>query len=126
MAWFLTEDPDEYFATAGGFLTSDVAANTILLVAADRLRAQDGSRGFISSGTVPGGPVPGGPVPGGPVPGGPVPGGPVADGPGSGGNAPLLGWWREPGTAIAGAFLYTPPYPAVLTSMSPDIASALA
>ena len=116
MAWFLTEDPDEYLATAGGFLTSDVAANTILLVAADRLRAKDGSRGFISSC----------PVPGGPVPGGPVAGGPVAGGPGSGGNAPLLGWWREPGTAIAGAFLYTPPYPAVLTSMSPDIASALA
>jgi hypothetical protein len=43
MAWFLTEDPDEHLATAGGFLTSDVAANTILLVAADRLRAQDGS-----------------------------------------------------------------------------------
>ena len=121
MAWFLTEDPDEYLATAGGFLTSDVAANTILLVAADRLRAKDGSRGFISSG-----PVPGGPVPGGPVPGGSVAGGSVAGGSGSGGNAPLLGWWREPGTAIAGAFLYTPPYPAVLTSMSPDIACALA
>jgi GNAT superfamily N-acetyltransferase len=47
----------------------------------------------------------------------------------SGGGPPLFGWWQPPGppgSAIAAAFLHTPPYPVVLTSMAADVATQLA
>jgi len=49
--------------------------------------------------------------------------GPAAFGPGS----PLFGWWQQPGTGVVGAAcLHTPPFPVALTSMTADIAAALA
>jgi RimJ/RimL family protein N-acetyltransferase len=43
-----------------------------------------------------------------------------------GGPAALLGWWREPGGDVAGAFLHTPPYPAAVSAMPDGAAEALA
>jgi hypothetical protein len=91
MTWLLTEDPDEYLAAAGAFLTSDPVANTTLLVVAERLRSEGGNASGRSAPGARAGPD----------------------------RAPLLGWWRPAGTTIAGAFLHTPPYPVVLTSMTP-------
>jgi RimJ/RimL family protein N-acetyltransferase len=48
-------------------------------------------------------------------------------GPGAfGGSAPLFGWQAEPGSAVTAAFLYTPPFPVVLTAMTDGHAAALA
>ena len=94
MTWLLTEDPDEYLAAAGAFLTSDPVANTIPLVAADRLRARGG---VASAGSV-----------------------------ASASRSPLFGWWRESDASVAGAFLHSPPYPPILTSMTGQAAAALA
>jgi GNAT superfamily N-acetyltransferase len=38
----------------------------------------------------------------------------------------LLGWWTEPGGAVAGAFMWTPPHPPLLTAMPAGAAAALA
>ena len=43
-----------------------------------------------------------------------------------GGEAPLFGWWAEPGGEVSAAFLHTPPYPPALTSMPEQPAAALA
>ena len=49
--------------------------------------------------------------------------GPAAFGP----DHPLFGWWLPPGTGVVGAaFLHTPPYPVVLTSMAAQTAAELA
>jgi GNAT superfamily N-acetyltransferase len=40
---------------------------------------------------------------------------------------PLFGWWQPPGeSAVTAAFLHSPPFPVALTSMTVDIAIALA
>ncbi|MHA4818751.1 GNAT family N-acetyltransferase [Streptomyces aculeolatus] len=39
-----------------------------------------------------------------------------------GDGTPEFGWWRRPGGRVAGAFLYTPPFPLVLARM-PDAAA---
>ena len=51
-----------------------------------------------------------------------------AAGPGAfGGSAPLFGWWPGPDGEVSAAFLHTPPFPMVLTSVpGPDSAAALA
>jgi predicted GNAT family acetyltransferase len=88
MAWQLTEDLETYLAAAGGFLRAHPAQNTIMLTAAEAIRAR---------------------------------------GPGAfGGPAPLFGWQAEPGGAVSAAFLHTPPYPVVLTTMSAARAASLA
>lgn len=43
-----------------------------------------------------------------------------------GDGAPLFGWWAEPGGEVTAAFLHTPPYLPVLTSMPEPQAAALA
>ena len=43
-----------------------------------------------------------------------------------GGAAPLFGWWAEPGGEVSAAFLHSPPYPPVLTSMPGQRAAELA
>jgi GNAT superfamily N-acetyltransferase len=43
-----------------------------------------------------------------------------------GGTAPLFGWWQEENGTVSGAFLHTPPFPVVLTSVPPPVAAALA
>ena len=43
-----------------------------------------------------------------------------------GDTAPMFGWWQEPGQAITGAFLHTPPYGVALTAMTVEPAVALA
>jgi hypothetical protein len=45
----------------------------------------------------------------------------TAAGPGGADGPPLFGWWRPDSarTAILGAFMHTPGFPAFLTSMSP-------
>ncbi len=43
-----------------------------------------------------------------------------------GGADPLFGWWAEPGGEVTAAFLHTPPYPPVLTSMPDRCAAVLA
>src|ERR1700685_4528535 len=51
-----------------------------------------------------------------------------AAGPASyGAVAPLFGWWPGPDGQVSAAFLHTPPFPVVLTSVpGPDAAAALA
>jgi RimJ/RimL family protein N-acetyltransferase len=88
MAWQFTEDLDAYLAAAGSFLRAHAAENTILLTAAESLRA----RGPAAFGAAP----------------------------------PLFGWWAGPDGAAGAAFLHTPPYPVVLTAMTPSAAAALA
>lgn len=45
----------------------------------------------------------------------------------AGEDLPLMGWWRaEDGAAVDGAFLHTPPFPALLSAMTADAAAALA
>jgi hypothetical protein len=34
-----------------------------------------------------------------------------------GARAPLFGWWQEPDGEVSAAFLHTPPFPVVLTSV---------
>jgi GNAT superfamily N-acetyltransferase len=44
-----------------------------------------------------------------------------------GASAPLFGWWHGPDGQVSAAFLHTPPFPVVLTSVpGPDAAAALA
>ena len=88
MAWFLSDSLAEYAASADGLLRGSPARNTILLGAAETLRAR-GRAAF-------------------------------------GGEAPLFGWWTEPGGEVTAAFLHTPPYQPVLTSMAERQAAALA
>jgi GNAT superfamily N-acetyltransferase len=45
---------------------------------------------------------------------------------GGGDAGALLGWWTEPGGAVTGAFLWTPPHPPVLTGMPAAAAGVLA
>ncbi|HLK02102.1 MAG TPA: GNAT family N-acetyltransferase, partial [Streptosporangiaceae bacterium] len=42
------------------------------------------------------------------------------------GAAPVFGWWQPRGGPVTGAFLRTPPFPALLTMMPADAAIALA
>ena len=88
MAWFLSDSLAEYAASADGLLRGSPARNTILLGAAETLRAR-GRAAF-------------------------------------GGEAPLFGWWAEPDGEVTAAFLHTPPYQPVLTSMPERQAAALA
>jgi hypothetical protein len=41
-------------------------------------------------------------------------------------DAPAYGWWREEGGQVAGAFLWTPPRPAVVSPMPREAAAQLA
>jgi RimJ/RimL family protein N-acetyltransferase len=43
-----------------------------------------------------------------------------------GGQPPLFGWWQDPDGKISGAFLQTPPYPVLVTTVEADAAAALA
>jgi len=88
MAWFLSDSLAEYAASADELLRGSPARNTILLGAAETLRAR-GRAAF-------------------------------------GGEAPLFGWWAEPDGEVTAAFLHTPPYQPVLTSMPEWQAAALA
>ena len=47
---------------------------------------------------------------------------------GNGNHRPLFGWWRDGngGVGVRGAFLHTPPFPMLLTSMPDDAAAGLA
>jgi predicted GNAT family acetyltransferase len=88
MAWYLSDRLAEYAAAADGMLRARPGQNTILLGAAETLRAR-GTGAF-------------------------------------GATAPLFGWWQQPGREVTAAFLHTPPFPAVLTSMTAEQAVALA
>jgi GNAT superfamily N-acetyltransferase len=41
-------------------------------------------------------------------------------------RSPLLGWWTGPAGQVGGAFLHTPPFPLLLTSVTPPAAADLA
>ncbi|MGC9668773.1 GNAT family N-acetyltransferase [Planosporangium sp. 12N6] len=43
-----------------------------------------------------------------------------------GGDSPLLGWWRPERAAVAGVFVHTPPYPAVVTRLPGPAVPSLA
>ncbi|WEV29296.1 GNAT family N-acetyltransferase [Streptomyces sp. 71268] len=43
-----------------------------------------------------------------------------------GDQPPRYGWWHEPDGAVAGAFVWTPPYPVQLSPMAPAAAAELA
>ena len=47
-------------------------------------------------------------------------------GPGAFGGPPVFGWWQGPGGAVTAAFLHTPPFAVVLTSMPAEVAAELA
>jgi GNAT superfamily N-acetyltransferase len=42
------------------------------------------------------------------------------------GDGARLGWWTDPGGAVTGSFLWTPPHPPLLTAVPPGAAAALA
>ena len=89
MPWVLSDSLQDYSVTAGGLLQANAGRNTILLNAAETLRA----RGLATFGP----------------------------------GTPLFGWWQQPGTGVvSAAFLHTPPFPVVLTSMAAESAAALA
>ena len=107
MTWTLSEDLKEFLAAAGAFLRSNPARNTVQLAALEALRA-GGLQVF-------------------------------------GEGLSLFGWWRpvEPrggeadprsgaraavpqDSAVAGAFMHTPPYPVLLTRLPAGAAPALA
>jgi GNAT superfamily N-acetyltransferase len=89
MPWVLSDSLPDYSATAEGLVRANVVRNTVLLGAAETLRA----RGLAAFGP----------------------------------DRPLFGWWLPPGTGtVSAAFLQTPPYPVVLTSMPAEIAAELA
>ncbi|MEU8826927.1 GNAT family N-acetyltransferase [Streptomyces sp. NPDC048636] len=98
MAWTTTDDLDTFLAAAGAFLRKRPAEHTVLLTVASSLAAAGSDR--------------------------------------YGERPPHYGWWRpepEPGAAadgagdaagaVGGAFLWTPPYPPVLSPL-PDLAAA--
>jgi GNAT superfamily N-acetyltransferase len=89
MPWVLSDSLPDYSATAEGLVRARAARNTILLNAAETLRA----RGLAAFGP----------------------------------DRPLFGWWRPPGSnQVSAAFLHTPPYPVVLTSVAAETAAELA
>jgi hypothetical protein len=100
MSWLMTADAGEFLDAAGAFLRLEPARNTVLLTVAENFLAR---RAATKTGGAAG-------------PGNASPADP--------GAAPLFGWWEQ-GT-VGGAFLHTPPFPAVLTAMAPQTAAALA
>ena len=46
--------------------------------------------------------------------------------PRAGDELPLLGWWRSESGAVEAAFLHTPPFPVLLSTMTEEAATALA
>ncbi len=89
MPWVISDSLPDYSAIADGLLRANAGQNTILLGAAETLRA----RGLAAFGP----------------------------------DRPLFGWWQPPGSnQVSAAFLHTPPYPVVLTSVAAETAAELA
>ena len=96
MSWLVTQAVEEFLAEAGDFLRAEPARNTVLLSVTENLRVAAAAR----------------------------PTRPRA------GDGTLLGWWRPSPAhipnAVVGAFLHTPGFPVVLTSMPGEAVTALA
>ena len=101
MSWFTTGAVDEFLAEAGEFLRAEPARNTVILSVTENLRVGAAGRpaGAVGATT-------------------------------ARGDETLLGWWRPgPGTnlgAVCGAFMHTPGFPVMLTSMPGEAMTGLA
>lgn len=107
MSWFTTTAVGEFLAQAGDFLRAEPARNTVILSVTENLRVAAAARppGRQAHPERPGHPEP------------------------PAGDRSLLGWWRpgpsgNPG-AVGGAFLHTPGFPVVLTSMTGEAVTGL-
>jgi RimJ/RimL family protein N-acetyltransferase len=96
VSWFTTGAAGEFLAEAGDFLRAEPVRNTVILSVTENLRV-------AAAAWPPGTPS---------------------------GDQPLLGWWR-PGTVadpgpVGGAFMHTPGFPVILTSMPGEAVTGLA
>jgi RimJ/RimL family protein N-acetyltransferase len=108
VSWFTTTAVGEFLTQAGDFLRAEPARNTVILSVTESLRVAAAAR----------------------PPGRPGRSGHPARPEPPAGDEPLLGWWRpgpsgHPG-AVGGAFLHTPGFPVVLTSMTGAAVTGLA
>jgi len=99
VSWFTTGAVGEFLAEAGDFVRTEPARNTVILSVTENLRVAAAAR----------------------PPGRPAP---------PEGDEPLLGWWR-PGPAgnpgpVGGAFVHTPAFPVIVTSMAGEAVTELA
>jgi GNAT superfamily N-acetyltransferase len=101
MSWFTTWAVDEFLAEAGEFLRAEPARNTVILSVTENLRIRAAAR---------------------PAPH-PAGAGQVAPPPE---DEVLLGWWRPGPGAVGGAFMHTPGFPVLLTSMTDEAVTGLA
>ena len=109
MSWQLTAAVDDFLAQAGGFLHAERARNTVLLTVTESLRANAAAPAGASGASADGAGAADPPVA-------------AAEG-----GAPLFGWWRAGRSdAISGAFMHTPPFPALLSAMTSEAAADLA
>jgi predicted GNAT family acetyltransferase len=109
MTWFTTGAVEEFLAEAGEFLRRDPARNTVILSVTENLRVQAAAARTRRPA--------------------PHPAGAGKAAPPRGDEA-LLGWWR-PGPvgkagAVRGAFLHTPGFPVMLTSVPGEAVTGLA
>jgi GNAT superfamily N-acetyltransferase len=96
MGWRTTGDTAEFLAAAGEYLRAERARNTVMLTVTATMRANPAR---------------------------------YYDGPDAEpdpARSPLLGWWTGPAGEVGGAFLHTPPFPLLLTAVTPPAAADLA
>jgi RimJ/RimL family protein N-acetyltransferase len=99
MAWQTTGDVTEFLAAAGPCLRRERVRNTVILTVTETMRMNAEASAARSS----------------------------AAGQAVGAaTRPLLGWWSDPAGAVTGAFMHTPPFPVVLTAVTPEAAAELA
>jgi GNAT superfamily N-acetyltransferase len=96
MGWRTTGGAAEFLAVAGDYLRAERARNTVLLTVTAGMQANRAR-----------------------YHGGPDAGRDPA-------RSPLLGWWTGPAGEVGGAFLHTPPFPLLLTAVTPSAAAELA
>jgi GNAT superfamily N-acetyltransferase len=107
MAWQTTGDVTEFLAAAGPYLRRERVRNTVILTVTETMRINAEASAAKSSAA------------------GQTAGQTAGLAVGSA-TRPLLGWWSDPAGAVTGAFMHTPPFPVVLTAVTPEAAAELA
>jgi GNAT superfamily N-acetyltransferase len=115
MGWQTTGDVTEFLAAAGPYLRRDRVRNTVLLSVTETMRLS----AVASARKSPAAAHPQAAAAGQAV-------GQAAEQAVGQAARPLFGWWSDPAGAVAGAFMHTPPFPAVLTEVAVAAAAELA